>query len=266
MMKTLGAFALAMLLPTAAWANSDTDPNVRLDLVLGGGSGDNSSFSFSPLLHAFLPIGGFAMSLDWGVANIKYGEKSILNDENKFNLLNPTIAAHTVLELGPANLRVGLGAAIPVAKSDWKNRLAYAQLAGAVGRWNQWMYAPKQATVLLPARLEVAMTDSFYIAAEAAAFAMIATSDTAVTDYGAQVAAEAMVPLGLIDVGARLQGVYTANKNDSLFQTAAGPLLKFGLGPAFLEALLLMNLDEPYGFSFSDGKTWGVRVGGGLNF
>lgn len=267
MKKTaLGALALATLLPATAWANSDMDPNIRLDLAFGGGSGENSSFSFSPLLHAYVPVGGFALSVDWGVADVKYGESSALGDTNKFNLLNPTVAAHWALDAGPLAFRIGAGVAIPVAKSDFESRVAYSQLSGAVGTWNQWLYAPKMVTAIIPARLEVGLTDSFYIAGEAAAYAMIPVDGDYVARYGGQLAAEAMVPLGLFDIGARLQGVYSADKNDDTFQSAVGPIVKFGLGPAFLEALLLINLDEPYGPSFSDDATWGARIGGGLNF
>lgn len=262
-----GALALSFALPLTAQAASDVDPNGRLDLLIGHATGPESSYSISPLLHIYVPFSGVAVSLDWGVSDVIFDTPAAMNyDKNQFKLLNPTIATHTTFDFSMLKLRVGIGFGIPLAKAespqDWA---AYWHTSAAQGLWNPWMTASKTFSVVLPVRTEIAVSDSFYIAAEGAAFAMMGVTKGAQTNYGLQGAAEGMFPLGLVDVGVRLQGVWFIGDKD-LFQGAVGPMVKLQLGPAFVDALLLLNLDEPFGPSFKDGSSLGLRVGAGLNF
>jgi hypothetical protein len=47
---------------------------------------------------------------------------------------------------------------------------------------------------------------------------------------------------------------------------AAQPYGRYDIGNAFLDASLMLNIDEPYGFAFDSGKWWALHFGGGGSF
>lgn len=264
-MKKLCALALATLLPGIAWAGSEMDPNIRLDFVLGGSSGGGSNFVLSPMLHIYSPSEHVALSIDWGVTKVFVDDEDTSSTDS-FNVLNPTLGVLGKYDTPSMRLRGGLGVGIPMAKSDWEHWMVNEMTAATVGVWNYWMYAPNFATILLPMRLEAAIGERLYLATEGAAYLMIPTKDTGLTAYGLQLAAQAMLPTSLVDVGLRLQGVFIATRENTNFQGSGGPILKLKLGTGFIEGMLVINIDEPYGLSFTDGSAFGARIGAGLSF
>jgi hypothetical protein len=47
---------------------------------------------------------------------------------------------------------------------------------------------------------------------------------------------------------------------------ALEPYLRYDFGGGFVNARLTVNLDEPLGFAFDEGKVWGLFAGGGGTF
>lgn len=68
-------------------------------------------------------------------------------------------------------------------------------------------------------------------------------------------------------LGARLPFTFVPTSNGS-DQTllAFEPYARFDFERAFLSAGLMLNLDDPYGFAFDDGKVWAIRIGAGATF
>jgi len=59
--------------------------------------------------------------------------------------------------------------------------------------------------------------------------------------------------------------VPTESGGDATF-FALQPYGRFEFGRAFLDASLVLNVDDPYGFAFDEGKYWALRLGGGGSF
>jgi hypothetical protein len=67
-------------------------------------------------------------------------------------------------------------------------------------------------------------------------------------------------------VGVRLPIVFIPTDSGDNLQVAAEPYVRFGIGPGFLNARFTVNLDEPLGFAFDEGKIWAIHLGGGGTF
>lgn len=69
-------------------------------------------------------------------------------------------------------------------------------------------------------------------------------------------------------LGLRLTGVLMgdeASPNRDTFQLAMAPFVAFFADPLFIQGEFLLNITEPYGTSFSDGKWWGARLVAGVD-
>jgi hypothetical protein len=65
-------------------------------------------------------------------------------------------------------------------------------------------------------------------------------------------------------VGARLPFTWVPTDSGSgATYLAVEPYGRFDLGQGFVNARVTLNIDEPYGFAFDDGKVWALHVGGG---
>lgn len=260
----LGLSALAPLTAAA----QPFEPTARLQLLVGRAELDPVRItSVTPLLHGMLPVGEYGLSLDWGylqtmrTTELPTGEVS--DQEGSF--LNPTIGLHQMIEVGEQPVQIGVAVAPPIAKSGVLARAGFGAALGARGGWDSWMYSPKLFGLLLPAQTHWWLLEQhLLVLAEVTPFVMIPVKDGPKTRYGAQAATEAIVPLGPLEVGARLQAVWSESAEDGYFQAAVGPMATLKAGPLLLHAMLLYNLDEPWGPSFEDGNPWGLRLGLGL--
>jgi len=67
-------------------------------------------------------------------------------------------------------------------------------------------------------------------------------------------------------VGGRLPVVYVPTSSGDNAQVAIEPFARFDLGTGFVNARFTLNLDEPLGFGFDEGKVWALHFGGGASF
>jgi hypothetical protein len=68
-------------------------------------------------------------------------------------------------------------------------------------------------------------------------------------------------------LGARLPFIWTVTDSSSIGTLLAfEPYIRYDLEQAFLNTRFTLNLDEPLGFSFDEGKIWAWYAGGGATF
>lgn len=258
---------LALLSPAAAGAEPAFEPGLSLSFSYGRlDSGSATVTAFAPFVHGTLPIGE-----DYGLtADLGYIQSTVdtdgLGSASSGSFLNPAITLHRRLIFGEQPVRVGLGVALPLASTGAVNEAGYAAAGGSSGAWNPWFYSPRHFGLLVPASTRWwLLSDKLYLSLGGTLSLLIPTKDGANTTYGAQAATEAIFPLGVIDLGARLQAVFSADSEDSMFQSAVGPMIGLHLGSINLSAMLLYNIDAPLGPSFVDDNPWGLYIGGGLS-
>jgi hypothetical protein len=159
---------------------------------------------------------------------------------------------------------IGLPTASPNDGSD------FASLATAVGIHGlQDVYLWLPDTLSLVGRVRVEAGHTVLFAVDGAAYFLIPTEDDGRdTDFGLQPAMELGFRLsGTTTFGARLAAVWvTTGDDDDDVQASLTPFLRHDFGSAFFTAQLLMNLDEPLGFAFDEGKYWGLFLGLGGGF
>ena len=69
----------------------------------------------------------------------------------------------------------------------------------------------------------------------------------------------------LLGVRLPIVAVPTSDSDDKA-QLAVEPFARVAIGSAFLNLRFTVNLDEPLGFAFDDGKVWALHLGGGGSF
>ncbi len=195
--------------------------------------------------------------------------------DHQFHFMNPLITAHYEIALGVGKLRLGGGFALPFAQqgADASGINVQAANTGARGGWNAFMFRTDTLTFVLPAKfeLQVPLID---LSAEVGFFTAIGTGEGQKFKPGVQMAVEAAFPLLVIlDVGLRTQliffehpGVIGTGLTNSAGDFSLEPFTQLKLGPFRARAGFVLNMKDPYGFSFDTGKFWAFRLGVGLEF
>lgn len=180
---------------------------------------------------------------------------------------NLHVGANWLKAAGP--LRMKLGAALEYGPwtSD-PSGISVAALAGASairGAHDLGLWAPERFSIVTPSHLEFG--DDFVVTADFALGLHISTggADTEISvqldpGFGYYVSRDA-----LLGVRLPIAAVPTGGAGDNA-QLALEPFVRVGFGDGFLNLRLTLNLDEPNGFAFDNGKIWGVHVGAGGSF
>jgi len=251
---------------------------VGLDLGFFSGSvGIGDVFVMSPEFwgwYAFTE--NIAVSLRWGMPYGSWSESTI--EESGFHPGNPFAAAWYVLSQPNLHVRVGAGVAVPLANIPDDN-VRHAALASQTystaiamrGAWNVWLHVPEELSVVVPGRMDYTLSPNIVLGADLGLAMVLSTSDgglaffnndsNAVIQFGGDVAYRA----GMIDAGIAVRGVWFPTIDGDKFQLSTEPFVRADFGAAFANLRMVINIDEPSGFSFSEDEVWGLFLGGGAN-
>lgn len=187
-----------------------------------------------------------------------------------FRFGNPMVSGEWLIERsGRTRYSLGAGITLPVASEGSLSESFALQLAmGSRAAWDLWLWAPSRMSGVVSGRLDHDLNDQLTVGADAAVAVLFYTGDgRGDTVAGGQASANIDYFLGSFVLGARLslvlagEGLLPDRKEVEL---AFMPHARVALTEeTFLSAAFVLNITSPYGFSFSDGKIWGVRVGFG---
>jgi hypothetical protein len=265
------------------------------------GIDDFSVFHLSPFIRFFYPaMDQLMISADWGFAYASFDDHDD-HDESDFRTGNPFIGAHYVKHGRDLRFRIGGGLTLPLANIPDVERprhlndalVAYATYATALaarGAWDIWLWLPETMSLVVPFRLEKGLSQSVELGVDAALAILIPIADNdGETEVFLQAAGDfAFLLSANVRLGLRLQFAWLATDDDDRFespdytdllfndddsdgdddfQLSFEPYVRGYLGQGgFLQARLVINLDEPAGFAFDDDGVWGLFLGGGILF
>jgi hypothetical protein len=193
-----------------------------------------------------------------GVLPFAYASTPDPGGDDGFEIGNPYLG----INLFDDRLRWSLGVALPLASED---DFGLPLLGALVTRGLQDIYLWEQDTFGLVGRLRAEAGNEIVVAFDGAAIVSIPTSDqdNRDVDVTLQPAGELIIRLTRpTSFGARLSLAWLLTREgDDDAQLALAPFLRHDFGSSFFTAQLLMNLDEPYGFAFDEGKVWGFFFG-----
>jgi hypothetical protein len=141
--------------------------------------------------------------------------------------------------------------------------LAYGHAARSMHDLGLWV--PEYLTVVAPARFEFG--EQLVLGGDAALGVHVPTDEGDV-----ELSVQIDPSLGYfvsptVLLGARVPFVFVPTESgDSATQLAFEPYARFDFDGAFLATRFTLNIDDPLGFSFDEGKIWAIHVGGGGSF
>lgn len=190
-----------------------------------------------------------------------------------FELANIEFGASYVSRLSNTLvLHVGGGLSVPSAtSSNIVSGAAHSATALSHSLWDFWQYIPDRLTVVSDNEL-VFRTGSFRAVAHLDLGFLIPTKGDVADNLMllGQVQFDAAFRSKVIETGLSLRGtfmLYAANDllvNFDRFQGSVAPFFKAFISGGFLDVRFNINLDSPGGFSFDDGKWWGLEIGLGV--
>ena len=270
MAKTLALSIIAGAVLVSTTEAQAFDGLVELNLQIAPSTGDEVPDTFSPRLSAFIPLSDrFAISADLGLGVLS----GIEGEDTEVNALNTFLGAHYLRSTDNVGFRVGFGVSFPTSRSDDDFSQAATILTSSPrGLFDLWLYAPKTISLVVPARIEA--TFGVGVAADAAAVLYISEDGDSITGqslggdtaFGFQLGGEAFVPIGLFDLGARLQFASVPTSDGDLTQVAINPFLRFEAAIITARAGFLFFIDEPLGPSFDDSRPFGLDFAVGIKW
>ncbi len=268
---------LVVGLPASALAQASID--FMLTVGQNQTAADNAT-SLTPRLSLGIPTSReLRVIVEWGLTTVSVpqstdnGIDTVNGQETGF--LNPHVEVSYGLKVPRRTydftFGVATGMAFPVADADDPNRAAAYQVAlSSVGAWDPWLYLPNTLGFTLPIEAELDFRN-FVLSVDTAFFLLIPTEDTRDrnTQFGSQAGVEGFFPVGLFDLGLRLQAVQVgaSGESEAYVQTSMVPLVRLFLGPAVIETQFNFNFGtQSSSTTFGSGGTWGLSVGLGINF
>ncbi len=268
--------ALSLVLPAALLCGTAgtavAESKVGMSFGLHTGSPDDASAAdtlVAPRLDLQLGLSkGFAVRATIPMTSLTRGAGA----DGDFRLGNPYFGAVWGFDLRLVSLEIGVGLTLPVAGiPDGAEGVAAAEAFSAArginGLADFWLYTPDSMALVVPMRAELDIL-IFEVHADLTLATVVSTGDDSTRQSAVQVGVEALFNIPFIGFGARIQSVWVPTANGDKQQLSIAPLVEVELGPIYARSMLLVNLDGPSGFSFSDGtnKFWGWHVGGGVKF
>lgn len=244
-----------------------------LDMAVGHSTSPTREvIAFAPTLTGWIDwTESWVGSLDWGFAWVSMAPQGAETREAVW-WGNPAFAAHYRAVAGGWLLRLGIGVAVPAAQLEGasaeqgaQSLAAYTRAAGVFGGWDPWLWAPETLSLLVPARAE-SLAGSLLLGAELGVGVLIGL-DERVDDLGAvvQIGFDAAYATEIVRLGVGLYGVWTPTRARDEFQGSVEPYARIEAGPVFVRLALTVNLDTPFGTSFTDDGLWGLRLGIGAD-
>ena len=124
------------------------------------------------------------------------------------------------------------------------------------------LWAPETLSIVAPGRVETG--DKVVLGADAAVGVHIPTGSGGDVELSLQLdpgvgfwASETVL------VGGRIPIWFAPTEEGDNAQIAVEPYARFDFGSAFFNTRFTLNIDEPLGFSFDDGKVWALHLGAG---
>jgi len=183
-------------------------------------------------------------------------------------MTNPRLSAYWVGDNPQTLVRVGAGIAPPLMDDEDAPIGVSYWLAG--GMQDLWKWAPNHVSLIPTFRVDGKSRDSFAWGADVELNLMAPTDSAFETEVHMQGGGDFTVIVHpVFHVGGRLQMAWFATAEDSdgdAFQLSMVPFMRFVFGAGFVEGRFVINIDEPAGFSFDDGKLWLFQVRGGARF
>jgi hypothetical protein len=213
-------------------------------------------------LELMLPIAGadYSQTATSGVLNLDSGDTGVA-------VGNLHLGANWLKAAGPVRMKLGAALEYGPWTSD-PELVSLVGFAGALamrGQHELGLWVPEAFSIVTPSRVEFG--DDFVVSADFALGLHLSTdgADSEISvqldpGIGYYVSRDA-----LLGVRLPIAAVPTADSGDNA-QIALEPFFRVGLGAGFLNLRFTVNLDEPNGFAFDQGKIWGLHVGGGGSF
>ena len=189
--------------------------------------------------------------------------------ENALAIGNPYLGLNRVHVDGTLRYKAGLGVTLPIATDEAPDVWAAALTQPTYGWQDLHLWSPNTVSIAAPLRVELG--DPVVVSVDAAPIVVVVTQDNgdhSNTDLLLQVAPGLGVfATDALLLGARLPIAWLATVDTyDAAQVSLEPYARLDLGSGFVNARLTVNLDEPNGFAFDEGKVWGAHLGGGLVF
>jgi hypothetical protein len=238
----------------------------ELYTVLGATLGGGYRVTESLEVEAMLPFTYASMQV------IAYGDMYTpprLEREGAFAIGNPYLGVSRVHLDGTVRYKAGLGVTLPVAGDDDRQLWALEFTRLTSGWQDQHLWAPNTLSIAAPVRVEVG--ERVVAGVDATPIVVVPTQDNGGGD-DADLLLQVAPGIGAYATDALLLGarlpiawLTTVDTWDAA-QIALEPYARVDFGSGFVNGRLTVNLDEPNGFAFEDGRVWGAHLGGGLVF
>jgi hypothetical protein len=191
--------------------------------------------------------------------------------ESQFAVANLHLGLSYFQFSGPLRFMVGgalqYGPWTPGLSDEGKTTVALGH--PAMGGESIGLWAAEAFSIVTPARLEYAIPKlpALVLSGDAALGLHIPTGGGD-TEFTIQLSpGVGYYATDTVLVGLRLPfTLMPTESGSSATFFAMQPYGRFDFGAGFLDASLVLNVDEPYGFAFDDGRFWALRVGGGGSF
>ncbi len=218
--------------------------------------------------------GGFVVDLDAAWRGV-----GLVGDVSEFRMGNPFVGLRIGTDGEAFTARGGLGVTLPLTNAyddtGFDVLALYLVGIGTHGVWDLELVTPQTVALMLTG--DAQLRSSMFMAGGDAGFTTLfsvprdgpAGDPDLVLKLGVY---GAVTPIPQLAVGLRFQMVTLINTGGAGARSgeegylALAPFVRVLLGPAFAELRLWMNLDDPYGFAFDDGKVWSLAFSGGINF
>lgn len=298
--KTSAALALAGALSLASVQEAKAEKFAAPSGPLGAGLSTDSSqlvrayaemsfYQATPLVAGLFPTKNSAFPMVFGggikVADdielegqlpIAIGSTKVLGEKfGGAGLGNLQVGGNFLHQWGPARLKVGLALAWGPWNRGGDNSSTAMALSSVVRLDEGNLWEVQVLNLSIPTRFEIDLDEKFTASLDAKLIGQIPTGDT--------IPGNAFVPgqtgdpemtlnlaPGLAYVseyvvgGLRMPLWWLMTESGDNAQLALEPFVRGDIDNFFVNGRFTVNLDEPLGFSFEEGKVWALHLGGGM--
>jgi hypothetical protein len=231
--------------------------------IVGGG------YKIAPDLEieAMLPLGFFSQSL-----SIDYPEPIEDEDDSETEVAvgNLHLGVSYVRGEGPLRMKIGGALEYGLWTIDPSDEFFQTLLVSGYARGGHdlGLWVPETLSVVTPTRIEMDVAEKVVVSGDGQLGVHIPTDggDTELTIHLAPGIGFWASPTALLGARIPFTWIPTESGSDSTFLSFE-PFVRFDVSEsAFLNARFTLNIDEPLGFSFDEGKVWALHFGGGGTF
>lgn len=260
---------------TGAGLSTDAKEKIRIygegTFYLRTGTRESAFFGDYDVTEWALPImlgGGYRVLPELEIEArlpIAIGRLSVEGDgAGSFTPGNLYAGANYLWQKSPWLLKVGGGLAFGPWTFDpsTDRSIAYA-LSAVTNLEDFYMFPPETFVIVSPNRLEYRFKPELVFTGDLS-LALYIPVDGGDAELVSTLAPGAAYQTGPWTLGGRLPLFWAMTDDDAQF--AIEPYGRYDFGSAYAAARFTLNLDEPYGFSFSEAKVWAFHFGVGATF